>query len=83
MGEEMTRIEFIKESRVSIFILVFFTLMLPFIKDWHNPAGVQPFTAFAGLCVLGWFSIIAILMTAKTDTIHQDTRHTDQDRSHP
>jgi len=58
----MTRIEFLRSDKWRVLLLVCLTASLPFMRDWHNPAGAQPLTIFGFLAVIGWLGLIGMML---------------------
>jgi uncharacterized PurR-regulated membrane protein YhhQ (DUF165 family) len=58
----MRRIEFIKRDKWRVLFLLAFTAVLPFMAEWHNPAGAQPIEVFGFLAVIGWLGFIGMML---------------------
>lgn len=58
----MSRIEFLKAEKWRVLVLVLLAASLPFMRDWHNPAGLPPVAIFGTIAALGWFGLIGWLL---------------------
>lgn len=58
----MSRIEFIKRDWIRVLVMVLLTASLPFMRNWHNPAGAQPITLFGFVAAMFWIGFICMML---------------------
>lgn len=58
----MSRIEFIKRDWWRVVIMLALTASLPFMTEWHNPAGAQPLAIFGAITVMFWAGFIGMMV---------------------
>lgn len=63
----MTRIEFIKADKWRVICMLVLTASLPFMTEWHNPAGAQPITIFGALAAMFWLGFIFMMLISDSD----------------